>query len=128
MDNVTHFEIPCKDQPKMQKFYEDVFGWKIVKLPEMDYHWVTTTESDPDTWMPKNVGAINGGMRKKEAPQDGPVIVLSVKSLDDSLRTVTESGGSIVFPKKEIGEHGYYAQVSDIEGNVLGLWQSKPHD
>ena len=128
MDSVTHFEIPCRDQPKMQKFYEDVFGWKIVKLPEMDYHWVTTTESDPDTWMPKSVGAINGGMRKKEAPQDGPVIVLSVKSLDDSLRTVTESGGSIVFPKKEIGEHGYYAQVSDIEGNVLGLWQSKPHD
>lgn len=124
MDSVTHFEIPCSDRPKMQKFYEAAFGWRIAKLPDMDYHWVTTTETDPDTWMPKSPGAINGGMRKKEAPQDGPVMVLSVKSVDDSVKRVEELGGSVIFPKKKVGGHGFYAQVADIEGNALGLWQA----
>lgn len=123
MDSVTHFEIPYKDRDAMQKFYKDVFGWKITKLPDMDYHWVLTTESDSDTWMPEKPGAINGGMRQKQAPEDGPVIVLTVKSLDDSLKKVEELGGKIVFPKIEVGNHGFYAQIADIEGNVLGLWQ-----
>lgn len=124
MDGVTHFEIPYKDKDAMQKFYEVVFGWKITKLPDMDYRWVTTTESDSETWMPKKAGVINGGMREKRAPEDGLVIVMSVKSIDDSLKKVEEHGGKIVFPKFEVGKHGLYAQVADVEGNVLGLWQS----
>lgn len=124
MDGVTHFEIPYKDKDAMQKFYEDVFGWKITKLPDMDYHWATTTESDSETWMPKKIGVINGGMREKHAPEDGLVIVMSVKSIDDSLKKVEELGGRIVFPKFEVGKHGLYAQIADVEGNVLGLWQA----
>lgn len=119
-----HFEIPYKDQRAMQRFYESVFGWKIIKLPDMDYHWVTTTESDPDTWVPKSPGAINGGMRQ-DTDGGGPIIVLTVQSIDERLHMVEEAGGKIILPKKEIGKHGFYAQVSDIEGNTLGLWQSK---
>lgn len=125
MDGVTHFEIPYKDKDAMHKFYEDVFGWKITKLPEMDYHWVLTTESDSETWMPEKNGVINGGMREKRAPEDGLVIVMTVESIDDSLKKVKKSGGKIVFPKFEVGKHGFYAQVADIEGNVLGLWQTR---
>ena len=124
MDGVTHFEIPYKDKDTMQKFYEQVFGWKITKLPDMDYHWTTTTESDSDTWMPKKIGVINGGMREKQSPEDGLVIVLSVKSIDDSIKKVIEFGGKIVFPKFEVGKHGLYAQIADVEGNVVGLWQA----
>lgn len=43
MNSVTHFEVPCRDQVKVQKFYEDVFGWKVAKHPDMDYHFILTT-------------------------------------------------------------------------------------
>lgn len=125
LDRVTHFEIPCGDIPKVREFYESVFGWRITKIPDMDYHWILTTESDPNTWMPKEAGAINGGMREKRAPGDGPVMVVSVDSMDDRLESVRGAGGEVVLPKTRIGDHGFYAQVSDVEGNVLGLWQSK---
>ena len=60
MNKVVHFEIPYDDQPRAQKFYEDVFGWQIAKFPEMDYHLATTTPSD-ENMKPKAIGSINGG-------------------------------------------------------------------
>lgn len=27
--------------------------------------------------------------------------------------------------KMEVGEMGYYARVSDTEGNVIGIWEAK---
>jgi uncharacterized protein len=32
MNRVAHFEIHAKDLDKAQKFYADVFGWKITDL------------------------------------------------------------------------------------------------
>lgn len=123
MDSVAHFEIPYKDKDTVQKFYEHVFGWKIMKLPDMDYHWVTTTEVDAETWMPKKAGMINGGMREKQTPEDGLTIVISVESIDGSVKKVKESGGKVVVPKFKVGEHGFYAQIADIEGNIVGIWE-----
>ena len=124
MDSVTHFEIPYEDRSRAQKFYRDVFGWQFAALPDMDYHMVTTAESDPKTMMPKAPGTINGGMMARHMPGELPVIVISVRSLDEHLRKVEESGGKIVLPGKQVGEYGFYARVSDTEGNVVGVWQT----
>jgi len=45
MNKVVHFEIPYDNQSRAQKFYQEVFGWQIMKMPDMDYHMVTTTPS-----------------------------------------------------------------------------------
>lgn len=124
MDSVTHFEIPCDDTARAQKFYQDVFGWQFAKLPDMDYHMITTTETDPQTMMPKQSGAINGGMRQRQQTGEAPIIVLNVPSLDDRLKKVEEAGGKVVLPKMDIGAYGFYACASDTEGNVIGIWQS----
>ena len=123
MDSISHCEIPFDDQARAQKFYETVFGWQIAKLPDMDYYWITATETDPETMMPKKPGAINGGMMQRQHPEARPVIIVTVKSVDESLEKVTSAGGNVVLPKMPVGNYGLYAQVSDTEGNVIGLWQ-----
>lgn len=123
MDSISHCEIPYDDQARAQKFYETVFGWQIAKIPDMDYYWITATETDPKTMVPVKPGAINGGMWKRQHDEK-PVIVVAVKSVDEHLKKIAAAGGGVVLPKMQVGNHGFYAQVSDTEGNTIGIWQS----
>jgi len=123
MNKVVHFEIPFDDQSRAQKFYQDVFGWQITKFPEMDYYLATTTPSD-ENMHPKEPGAINGGLLKKDQTSEHPVIVIDVPSVDEHIQKVESSGGKTIMPKMQIGDFGLYARVADTEGNVIGIWQT----
>ena len=50
-----------------------------------------------------------------------PVIVVDVLSIDEHIDKIGQSGGKIVMPKMTIDNFGFYAQVSDTEGNVIGI-------
>ena len=125
MDKVIHFEIPVDNVKRAQDFYNDIFGWKIAQVPDMDYYFVTTVEADQNM-VPKEPGAINGGMLKRSIPNESSVIVIQVSSIDKYLEKIVNSGGKVVLPKMTVGSFGFYARVSDTEGNVIGLWQT-PH-
>lgn len=88
----------------------------------MDYYMVTTVETD-EKQMPKEPGAINGGLMKRQVKGESPVIVVNVPSVDDYLKKVEEAGGKVVMPKMQVGDMGLYARVTDTEGNVIGIWQ-----
>ena len=60
MDKVVHFEVPADNLGRAKKFYQNVFGWKMMDVPGMDYVMVETTASENNR--PKEPGAINGGM------------------------------------------------------------------
>ena len=122
MNKVVHFEIPYDDQQRAQKFYQEVFGWQINKFPNMDYYLVTTTPSD-ENMRPKEPGAINGGLLKKDPTGEHPVLVIDVPSIDEHIKKIESAGGKVVMPKMEIGDFGLYARVADTEGNVIGIWQ-----
>ena len=124
MNKVVHFEIPYDNQGRAQRFYQDVFGWQIVKFPEMDYHMATTTDSDPKTMRPKEPGAINGGLLPKDSTGNSPVIVIDVPSVDDHIKKIESAGGKTVMPKMQVGDFGLYARIADTEGNVIGIWQT----
>lgn len=120
MDKVVHFEIPFDNLERAKKFYK-IFGWQLEDFPGMDYTGVRTVAVD-ENQMPKEAGAINGGMMKRTKEVQGPVIAIHVQSIDESVKKVLAAGGSVVMPKKSIGAMGYYAYVKDTEGNNLGLW------
>ncbi len=123
MDKVVHFEIPFDDAKRAKEFYSKVFGWKINEIPEMNYHMVHTVEVD-EKMMPKESGAINGGMYKRdESSAKSPVIVIDVKSVDEYVKKVKKAGGKVVIGKRQVGDMGFYAQISDTEGNVIGIWE-----
>lgn len=125
MNKVVHFEIPYENEARAKQFYQDVFGWQIVKMPEMDYNMVTTTDSDPQTMRPKTPGAINGGMLKKDPTGPYPMLVIAVEDVDSHGRKVEAAGGKVVMPKIPIGNFGYYARIADPEGNIIGIWEER---
>jgi predicted enzyme related to lactoylglutathione lyase len=122
MDKVVHFEIPFDDKKRAMKFYAEVFGWKLTDMAEMSYVMAETVGVNEQR-MPKEPGAINGGLfpRPKEAPN--PVIYLSVSSVDQALKNVQAAGGKVVTPHTPIPGMGAYARVTDSEGNVVGLFE-----
>jgi uncharacterized protein len=126
MDKVVHFELPADDTGRAQKFYKDLFGWDIQKAGEMPYWIVHTVETD-EKMMPKESGAINGGMLKRDEQNDpgssNPVLVIKVESTEDYCKKVEAAGGKIVLNTRKVGDMGLYARIKDTEGNVIGLWQ-----
>jgi predicted enzyme related to lactoylglutathione lyase len=124
MGGVVHFEIPADDQDRARNFYKQALGWRIDPMPEMNYNVVITTPMDEKTGMPKEPGAINGGMMAREGELTTPVVTVDVEDIDGTLRTIEGLGGSVVKPKDAIPGMGFYAYFKDTEGNIMGLWQN----
>ena len=122
MDKVVHFEIPAKDMSRCQRFYEQVFGWNVNKVPNFGYAMVQTVKTD-EKYMPEEKGAINGGLMQKKAPITHPIITINVENIDTAAKQIKQHGGKVILPKFKVGEAGYSAYFQDTEGNILGIWQ-----
>ncbi len=123
MDKVVHFEIPVKKLKRAEGFYKEAFGWSLSQYPEMKYTIVRTVDVD-DKFMPKETGAINGGMMKKTKEIKNPVITINVKNIDEALNKIKELGGKVIRDKVKVGDMGYAAYFQDTEKNILGLWEN----
>jgi predicted enzyme related to lactoylglutathione lyase len=122
MAKVVHFEIPFDNKERAMRFYTESFGWRLTEMPQMNYVMAQSVDVD-DNQMPREPGAINGGLfqRPKEAPS--PTIYVDVKSVDEAIKKVQAAGGKVVTPNTPIPGMGAYARVADTEGNVIGLFQ-----
>lgn len=123
MDNVVHFEIPAANLPRARKFYKGVFGWKLSEFPQMNYTMIKTVSLNKMGKPTGDKNGINGGMMKRSKDVKAPVVYMSVKSIDASLKKIVKSGGSVVQDKTAIGVMGWSAYFKDSEGNVMGLFQ-----
>jgi predicted enzyme related to lactoylglutathione lyase len=121
---VVHFEIPYDDGDRARNFYKEIFDWQLVTMPEMGGYTLVTSGPSGDQG-PTEPGFINGGMLSREqAATSGPVVVVDVTSIDESLEKISGLGGSVVAPKTPVGDMGFAAYVRDPEGNVIGLWET----
>ena len=120
---VVHFEVPFDDGDRARSFYKEAFDWQIMEMPEMGYTIVMTGPSSDSG--PTEAGFINGGMLSRDqAATPGPVIVVDVDSIDQSLEKIGGMGGSTVVGKTPVGDMGFAAYFTDPEGNVVGLWET----
>jgi len=120
---VVHFEIPFDDGDRARGFYKELFGWQVQEMPEMSYTMVTSGPSGDQG--PTESGYINGGMLPRtQASTAGPVIVVDVDSIDETLQRVGSMGGTTVAGKTPVGDMGFAAYFTDPEGNVVGLWET----
>lgn len=111
----SHIEFPANDVDRAQTFYSKVFGWEFRPMPEVPAYVLYTAG-------PNELGG-GIGLRGTSAGE-GVRNYLTVDSVEDTLAAVTANGGSIVVPKTDI-DVGWYAAVTDTEGNELGLYKSK---
>lgn len=126
MKKVVHFEIPADNIDRAKKFYGEIFGWQLQDWPMADgsvYVGARTVAVDEQTFMPKEPGAINGGIVKRDQYVKTPQVTVNVPSIDEYLEKIKAAGGSVIKPKQNIEGMGYYAYAADSEGNLLGLWE-----
>ena len=124
MPTLVHFEIPSDDIDRSKKFYNELFGWTIEKLPEeslpegMEYFIISTVDD-------KGNKALSGGMMKRQNPQQqGITNYIDVKSVDEYSTKVEQLGGKVMIPKKPVPGIGYFAICSDTENNSFGIWET----
>ena len=119
---VAHFEIPADDVERAKGFYRDAFGWTMDPVPNMDYTLVRTTEVD-ERGVPKEPAVINGGLMKRQAQVEHPVITVVVENIDASLKTIKKLGGKTAQKKMPIPGIGFSACFVDSERNLMGLFE-----
>jgi uncharacterized protein len=122
---VVHFEIPANDVKKLQKFYENVLGWRITKapMPGVEYFIIATVPTDEEGMLQRP--GVNGGLYPRTQGMQGApqVNYISVEDIDKYTDMVTKEGGKILVPKNQIPTVGWFAIAADPEGNAFGLLQ-----
>ena len=131
MNKVMHFDIPVDNIPESAAFYSDVFGWDLPQNDpqkgegELGFRTALTAESKDGE--PVEPGAINGALVKRDLGITQPVILIEVDDIKAKLQEVAQAGGKILrdvsyLPTCPLGS-GYFAYITDPEGNVLSLWE-----
>ncbi len=124
MPRISHFEIHADDVERAIGFYTTVLGWQFSPWGGPVDYWTITTGPDSEP-------GINGGLMKRMAPVDGcgftafPCTAM-VDSLDATVATAVEAGGTVEHPRMPIPGVGWLAYLKDTEGNVFGLMQEDP--
>lgn len=106
---IDYIEISVTDVAEAKRFYRAAFGWKFN-----DY--------GPGYAGIQGVGREMGGLCQDENMKTGgPLVVLYSRTLDDSVKRVTEAGGKIVKPPFEF-PGGRRFHFTDPSGNELAVW------
>jgi predicted enzyme related to lactoylglutathione lyase len=114
----THFEIPVDDPDRAEAFYNKVFGWTFQRFdgaPEY-YGMASTGDGNP---------GINGALFQRR-PDSATTLTMSVPSIEDAIATAEANGGKVVVGKTPIPGMGYFANITDTEGNVIGVFTEDP--
>ena len=126
MPRPIHFEIHTENPERAIAFYEKMFGWRFTKWDGPAAYWIVDT-TNGDASEP----GIDGGMvrRMGGGPKDGAAVnawvcTVGIDSVDASIGTAQQLGGTLALPKMPVPGVGWLAYVKDPDGNILGLMQS----
>jgi len=113
--NIVHVEIPAVNVDGAGKFYQDLFGWKIQPIPEMNYTMWEAGEGDEYGGFP-------------QVSQDNPagqvLVYIASDDIEADLKQVEKLGGKVLHAKDEIPGTGWFGIFQDPTGNVLAVYTS----
>lgn len=110
---IVHIEIPSKDAKKNSKFYADLFGWELTVFEQLNYVMFNSGENSPGGGFPP-LADFN--------KTDRMMIYVNSDDIDADLKKVESLGGKKVTDKTEIPGQGWFAVITDPEGNTLALY------
>jgi hypothetical protein len=109
---VVHFEINARDSGKMQKYYSDLFGWRVDASNPMNYGLVDTDSGGE---------GIAGGIGQTEDAQSSTLFYVQVPDVQAALDRAVSLGGSVMQPVQVIPGMVTMAVFADPEGNQVGV-------
>jgi hypothetical protein len=114
---VVHFELVSKDPANLAAFYDELFGWSIRHIPEMNYRIVETGGE----------GGIGGGIFKPEGegpPLGTTLFYIAVDDLAAYRKRIVAAGGTICVEEQAVPGMGAFSLFTDPEGRMMGLWKA----
>lgn len=109
---VVWFEVMGKDASKTQRFYGELFDWKIDADNPMKYGIVAHEGAE----------GIPGGVGERSGQnQHGVTFYVQSRDLEGSLKRAESLGGEVVLEPAMLPGGGRIALFSDPEGNIVGL-------
>lgn len=115
---IVHWELMTADPERAKAFYQRVFGWKFTSAgPE--YELIDTGE------------APGGGLLRRPPPVEKSALntYFAVDSVDRTLRDAVEAGATVIVPRMEVPDVGWFAMFLDPEGIAVGVmeaWRPAP--
>ena len=109
-NTVSWFEVSGKDGGKLQKFYGDLFDWKVDADNPQNYGMVEAGE-----------GGIGGGITASQDGSSGVTVYVAVDDLQKTLDKAEKLGGKTILPPMDVEGGPKIAMFADPEGNAIGL-------
>lgn len=116
---VSYIEIPVNDLDRATAFYSAVFSFEFGRATIDGYEMALFPHAKG---RPGASGALVKG-DVYEPSKAGAIIYFSVADIDKALALATENGAQVLYPKKDIGDQGFVAEIEDSEGNRIALHQ-----
>jgi predicted enzyme related to lactoylglutathione lyase len=118
---VGWFEIYVSDMARARRFYEQVIGRPLQKLP------APGMEMWAFPWTERIPGAAGALVKMDGVPSGGNSTLVYFSCVDCAVEEarVVPAGGRVFKSKTPIGEWGFIALVFDTEGNMIGLHSRK---
>lgn len=119
--------VPCwvdvmvPDQQAALNFYTDLFGWQgEIGPPESAGYSVCTLHGKP-------VAGVMATRAPDEQAPPPPVwtMHLATQDVDAAVQRITDNGGTVLVPARDVMDLGRVAVAKDPTGAVFGLWQAK---
>ena len=109
---ISHVEIPVTNLERSKNFFDTIFNWNFK--PFGNGYLIFNTHK-----------GIMVGLRKVDKVLSGDTTVfhVNVSNIDEMLITAEKNGGSIKRGKTVIPAMGWYALLTDPDGNTIGLYQ-----
>ncbi len=110
---VSHVEWLVTDLERAEAFLGALFGWRFEPFGSR-YRLYTPPG-----------GTCVGLMQVARAtPAGSPLVHVEVEDIDDALARGEALGAPLLTPRTEIPGYGWYAQLGDPDGNMVGLFQA----
>jgi uncharacterized protein len=109
---LIHWELMVSDVEKAKSFYTKVFDW-------------TFTAAGPEYTMIQSGTQPNGGMMQRPPGVEMSSLnsYFQVDDLDRTLREAVDAGATVIVPRMEVPDVGWFAMFLDPEKIAIGVMQ-----
>ena len=107
---IVHWEIQAQDAKRIQRFYGDLFGWKIDASNPMNYGMVSSAGKD----------GIDGGIGGTMSGKSRLLVYAEVTDINEVLQKAESLGARTVMPRTDVGPV-IMGIFEDVEGNHFGI-------
>lgn len=111
--SICHVEWSSTNLQRARVFFSELFDWKFE-----DWGEGYTLFRPPE--------GVCGGVARvdKVAPAGSPVVYVEVDEIEPYLDRAKGLGGGVAVPRTEIPTVGWFAHLTDPDGNLVGLFKS----